>query len=110
MHSGIGPSGAVNTNWIVTKLSKGCFEMILNRISVTLTLPADKKCAVVSNDQLEPVRHRNLLIRLTRIYRALQTIEVALQNHLGRNLIHVAARVFSFLTRIAQGSVGCDRG
>jgi len=52
VHAGIGPACAVNTDALGADLFERAFEMILNAVSVSLTLPARERTAVIGHDQL----------------------------------------------------------
>ena len=90
MHTRIGPPGAMHPDGLGTNALKSIFQAVLNRIAVRLALPPGKQRPVVRNDQLEPRRHLVALKDVslgTTIARALQSIEVSLQDHLRRHLI-----------------------
>ena len=89
-------------------MAKRCFQVILDRVAVRLALPAGKRRAVVGDDEFQPVRHllwRRIVERLELTARTLRAIEIALQDHLRRDLIDEAARSSRLLAGIAQGAI-----
>lgn len=104
MDTSVGPPGAMHPDGLGTDASKSAFQAVLNRIAVRLALPSGKRGTVVGNDQLEPRRH---LIAMTNfslwiaISRALQSVEIPLQDHLRRDLIDDAPRISRLLTAVA---------
>ena len=108
VHAGIGSPSAVNSYLAPANLAKGPLQLVLHSFSMFLTLPAGEVRTVVGNDQLEPLRHRDLLMDFRRVGRVLQAIKIALQDHLGRNLIDIAAGIARFLAGIAHGPVCGD--
>ena len=99
----IGSTGAMHAHGLRTNLEKGPFQAILDRIAVRLALPSGERGAVVGNDQLEPRRHLIALNTGLRIVlpRALQPVEIPLQDHLRRHLIHEAPRSPRLLPTLA---------
>ncbi len=97
MHAGVRSPCAVHAHFRSRDTCEGIFEMILDRVAVRLTLPAGERTTVIRDDELKPARHS--------LARNLRAIEVALQNHLRRDLIDHAARMFCFLPRLPQGTM-----
>src|SRR5450755_3228978 len=107
MDTGIGPPGAMHPYGLRTDTPKSVLQAVLNRIAVRLALPSGKRRTVVGNDQLEPRRHLIALANYllwTAIARALQSVEISLQDHLRRHLIDDVPRISRLLTAVAQGA------
>src|SRR5437762_10385548 len=58
VHARVSAPCAVNPHALRTDLLECVFQMVLNPVVVRLALPAGKRRAVVSNNQLQPRRHR----------------------------------------------------
>ena len=90
MNARVGPAGAMNPDRLGTDTLKSGFDVVLNPIPVRLALPAGKQRTVVSDDKLEPRGHliarKNFSLR-TGIVRALQSVEISLEDHLRRHLV-----------------------
>jgi hypothetical protein len=104
MDTRVGPPSAMHPDGLGTNTLKSAFQAVLNRIAVRLALPSGKRGTVVRNDQLEPRWH---LIAWTNfslwvaIARALQSVEISLQDHLRRHLIDDVSRISRLLTTVA---------
>ena len=96
MNARVGPAGAMNPDRLGTDTLKSGFDVVLNPIPVRLALPAGKRRTVVSDDKLEPRGHliarKNFSLR-TGIVRALQSVEISLEDHLRRHLVDDVPRI-----------------
>ena len=108
--AGIGPPRAMNAHVSPRNSGESLLQMILDRVSARLALPAGKGRSVVGDGEFQPIWHllwRRLIDRFDPKSRALHSIEIALQNHLCRHLIDKTAGLPRLLARIAQGAVCC---
>jgi hypothetical protein len=55
--------GPMNTKRFATDTLKRALDMILNRVSMGLTLPSRKSFPVVGDNHFQPSRHGNVVIR-----------------------------------------------
>src|ERR1043166_1824702 len=90
MDARVGSPGAMDPDGRGTDGLKSLLQLVLDRVSIRLALPAGKRGAVVGNNELEPGRHlfagTNFLPGIA-VTRALQSIKISLQDHLRRHLI-----------------------
>src|SRR5438445_9871758 len=105
VHSGVGPTSAVDPDALTSDTLKGALEMILNRVAMRLALPSRKLASVVRDDQFQASRHSCSPPRLFSSCRFLASIEISLQNHLRRYLIDITAGRSRFLSCFAQRPV-----
>ena len=68
----------VDANRLTADTLESPLEMILNRVTMGLTLPARKLRTVIGDNQFQPSRHPNLLRRLCGMRRVLSPIKVSL--------------------------------
>jgi hypothetical protein len=59
MHAGIRSAGTMQSGSRTGDLLECAFQVVLDGISMLLALPPGKVIAIVRDDQLKPLRHRN---------------------------------------------------
>ena len=123
--------GPVDAHEFAGDALKRVLQMILNSVAMRLALPPGERHAVVRYDHFKSSGHGNVAIvvgdqqtvirakLLITHHRSLITfpfrlhgafVEIALQNHLRRDLVHVPACVPSFFACISQCAVRCGGG
>src|SRR5437879_7378070 len=101
VNSGVGPTRAVDPDALIAHTLEGALEIILSRVAMRLALPSRKLASVVRDDQFQASRHSCLPPHLFSSCRFVASIEISLQNHLRRYLIHIAAARARFPSRFA---------
>src|SRR5436190_23047166 len=110
MDTSVGSSGTMDANRLGTDALEGGLQPILNRAAVRLALPTGERRPIVGNDQLEARPH--LVARgnfSTALLRALNTVEIPLQDHLRGDLIDNVSGITGRPTAVAQSTSRCDR-
>jgi hypothetical protein len=107
--SSIRSPSSVNTHPLAADAFKRSLEVVLNRVSMGLALPACKRCAVVGDDYFQPSRHPNSSRHLSGLRGVLTSIEVPLQDHLSCNLIDVIAGGACLFAGFTQGPIRGNR-
>src|SRR5438445_7437109 len=57
VNASVGPPRAVHTHALATDMMKRALQLVLDRVSVCLTLPAGEMHPVIGDDQLQSLRH-----------------------------------------------------